>query len=63
MEVKLFYKLADWNKTDILGVTPLMKAAGCGNAYIVERLIANGADISIKDPEGFTARDYARKFR
>lgn len=40
-----------------------MKAAGCGQTYIVERLIANGADVSIKDPEGFTARDYARKFR
>ena len=40
-----------------------MKAAGCGNMYIVERLLANGADILIKDSEGYAAKDYARKFR
>lgn len=43
------HDVADWNKRDILGVTPLMKAASAGNMYFVEQILKNGADINLKD--------------
>ena len=53
---------ADWNKRDVLGATPLMKAAAQGNIYFMEKLIDLGADRRAKDFEGRTAQEYASVF-
>jgi ankyrin repeat protein len=43
------------------GWTPLHAAAQNGNLEIIEILLQNGADPSIKNEEGVTALDLARK--
>lgn len=45
---------------DALGRTPLMLAAAKGDAAMVERLLAAGADRSQTDHRGWTAADHAR---
>jgi ankyrin repeat protein len=45
---------------DALGQTPLMRAAARGDAELVERLLAAGADRSQTDHRGWTAADHAR---
>ena len=47
------------NTKDEIGRTPLHYAAYDGHKEIVERLIANGADIKAKDKGGFTPLDLA----
>ncbi|MGE0461481.1 MAG: ankyrin repeat domain-containing protein [Vicinamibacterales bacterium] len=37
------------------GATPLWHAAGCGNAALVEALLARGADVNAREPDGGTA--------
>jgi hypothetical protein len=41
------------------GLTPLMLAARAGQAAIVEDLLAAGAEIGARTPDGQTARDFA----
>ncbi|KAG8185460.1 hypothetical protein JTE90_019719 [Oedothorax gibbosus] len=43
-------------------VSPLMLAAGRGNADVVEQLLVLGASIHIKSTNGWTAVDWAEKF-
>jgi ankyrin repeat protein len=49
---------ADWNKPDLNGVTPLMKAAALNRVYFVEKLLQLGANKHLKDNRGMTALDY-----
>ena len=42
--------------------TPLMMAAGAGKTSVMQLLIAEGADQSLKNTLGMTARDFAAKF-
>ncbi|MCF8210735.1 MAG: ankyrin repeat domain-containing protein [Rhodoferax sp.] len=44
-----------------LGITPLMMAATEGHADAVNLLLQFGADRTLKDDEGLTAKDIARK--
>ncbi|MFO1148365.1 MAG: ankyrin repeat domain-containing protein [Alsobacter sp.] len=48
------------NAKDNRGRTPLMIAAELGHAAIVKQLLAAGADASVADKEGKTARDLAQ---
>jgi len=47
-------------KTNI-GITPLMMAATEGHAEAVRLLLKLGADLTLKDQDGMTARDVAVK--
>ena len=49
------------NARNFAGLTPLMDAAGHGKTSSVWLLLANGADLSLKDPAGRTALDFARE--
>ncbi len=51
---------ANINQVHVDGTTPLINASIGGNAALVKLLIDMGADISIKDPGGKTALDYAK---
>ena len=51
---------ADPNIIDIEGRTPLMLAAGRGNADIIKLLLAANANPSLKDRQGRSAVDWAR---
>ena len=42
--------------------TPLMMAAGAGHTAVVKLLVEEGADQSVKNEQGRTARDFAAKF-
>ena len=42
--------------------TPLMMAAGAGQTAVIKLLIEEGADQSIRNDAGLTARDFAAKF-
>ncbi len=52
---------ANVNDVSSGGVTPLMSAAWWGHLDIAKILLEAGADTAIADPQGLTARDYARK--
>ncbi|WP_196885210.1 ankyrin repeat domain-containing protein [Aureivirga sp. CE67] len=43
--------------------TPLMYAVKYGNLEMVKFLLANGADKNAQNKKGFTALDYAKKYR
>ncbi len=49
------------NKADHDGVTPLMVAAGSGSIERVKCLLAQGANLYVKDNEGRTALDHAQE--
>lgn len=42
------------------GYTPLMAAAGLGNAPVVDMLLEYGADVAVKSDDNKTATDFAR---
>ena len=42
--------------------SPLMYATKYGNIKYVKKLIENGAEINLKNEEGKTALDYAKKY-
>lgn len=50
------------NERDDKGCTPLHKAAGQGQLNVVQWLIENGANATIKNNAGETARDVAQRF-
>ncbi len=50
---------ANVNHKNKKGETPLMIAVRKGQVEIVETLLINNADLSVKDEEGRTAFDYA----
>jgi len=54
---------ADVNARErVLGETPLMSAAGTGEAGIVSTLLLNGADPDLVDNNGNTALAYAKRY-
>ena len=57
----LLVKKAALNEKGGWGWTPIMRAAMMGHHEIVRLLLAAGADPRIKDDEGLTAFDHARK--
>jgi hypothetical protein len=55
---------ADVNRVDTSGMTPLMYAvvADFGDSRIVDLLVKSGARTDIRDKNGQTAADYARRY-
>lgn len=53
----------DPNAQDARGVTPLMRAARSGNDVALEELLARGADVNLRDSEGWTALMYAVRWQ
>lgn len=53
---------ADLDKVDMDGVSALMYAASKNNPMLVQLLLRNGADKSIKDKNGKMFEDYTRSF-
>ncbi len=52
---------ANPNATDFYGETALMEAAGGGDLHSVQALCQHGADRSLRDKNGWTALDWARR--
>jgi ankyrin repeat protein len=52
---------ANLNTVDNDGWTPLMRAAGEGHGPIVNLLLSAGADKTVKNRDGETARDIAHE--
>ncbi|HEX7029534.1 MAG TPA: ankyrin repeat domain-containing protein [Gammaproteobacteria bacterium] len=59
MVALLLHEGANPNAVDENGWSALMRAADCGEASIVEMLLANGADRKLKNLQGKTAADIA----
>lgn len=55
--------IAQPDKADAAGVTLLMKAARAGNEREIRNLILSGADVNLKDKEGWTALMYAVRYQ
>ena len=51
------------NKADVYGRTLLMKAAKAGNDWQIRTLLNSGADVNIKDKDGWTALMYAVRYQ
>ena len=51
------------NKTDKNGVTLLMKAAKAGNDWDIQNLLNNGADVQLRDKDGWSALMYAVRYQ
>lgn len=54
---------ADWDKADLNGVTPLMKAVALNRIYYVQKLIKLGADQTLRDNRGMSAADYGQFYQ
>ncbi len=63
MKALLEQRPEDINSTTNTGMTPLMMAATEGHAEAVRLLLQFGADRTLKDDEGLTAKDVAIKSR
>ena len=50
------------NETDAFGCTLLMRAAKTGNEWQLKRLLESGADVNLKDNDGWTALMYAVRY-
>ena len=53
----------DVNERTNVGITPLMRAAAEGHVDAVNLLLKFGADRTLKDDEGLTAKEFAMKNR
>lgn len=51
------------NETDSFGKTLLMKAAKAGNDWQISALLASGANVNLKDKDGWTALMYAVRYQ
>ena len=51
------------NQADENGVTLLMKAAKAGNDWDIQNLIASGADVNLRDKDGWSALMYAVRYQ
>lgn len=58
--VKKLIELGEDVNKKSLGMTPAMFAARYNKAEILELLIENGADLSIKNDKGYTAKKFAK---
>lgn len=61
-EVKVYEPIPNPNETDASGCTLLMRAAKSGNEWQVQRLIEAGADLNLKDKDGWTALMYSVRY-
>ncbi|XP_046566467.1 ankyrin repeat domain-containing protein 29-like isoform X2 [Haliotis rubra] len=50
---------ADVNCRSVVGMTPVMRAAGWGHRDVVELLVSRGADVSLVDDDGDNVLHYA----
>ncbi len=57
------YKIENPNLADSNGVTLLMKAAKAGNDWDIKNLINSGADVQMRDKDGWTALMYAVRYQ
>lgn len=62
-EKELPLVISNPNKADKNGVTLLMKAAKAGNDWDVKNLIASGADVQLRDKDGWSALMYAVRYQ
>lgn len=62
-ESKDFTTIDNPDKADENGVTNLMKASKSGNLWLVKSLVKSGADINLRDKEGWTALMYALRYQ
>lgn len=51
------------DETDAAGITLLMKAAKLGNDWQIKRLLDSGANVNLKDNDGWTALMYAVRYQ
>lgn len=56
-------KLENPDETDSFGKTLLMKAAKAGNDWQISALLASGANVNLKDKDGWTALMYAVRYQ
>ena len=62
-QTKTVNTIADVNATDKNGVTLLMKACKEGNDWDVKNLIKLGADVNLRDADGWSALMYAVRYQ
>lgn len=62
-ESTITVQLENVDKQDRNGITLLMKAAKAGNDWDIQNLLANNANVQLRDKEGWTALMYAVRYQ
>lgn len=62
-EYSSYQKIGSPDDADNRGITLLMKAAKAGNNWELKNLISSGANINLKDKDGWTALMYAVRYQ